>query len=75
MCQMHYVLDGGPHSRHLANTSERSVLGGDGDSCKITLDACLFKGCKLTLNVKKTKIDIIPDHGPTCFLFNVSLWV
>jgi len=34
----------GVHWRHLANTTERSVCGGDAALCQITLTTCLFLG-------------------------------
>ena len=34
------VLDGGAHWRHLANTTEPSVCGGDAALCQITLTTC-----------------------------------
>jgi len=35
-----HVLDGGAHWRHLANTIERSVRGGDAVLCQNVLSAC-----------------------------------
>ena len=34
------VLDGGAHWRHLVNTIEPSVCGGDAALCQITLTTC-----------------------------------
>jgi len=36
------VLDGGAHWRHLANTVEPSVCGGNGAVCQITLTTCYY---------------------------------
>ena len=35
-----HVLNGGAHWRHLANTTEPSVCGGDAALCQITLTTC-----------------------------------
>jgi len=36
-----HVLDGGEHWRHLVNTTEPSVCGGDAACCQITFTTCL----------------------------------
>jgi len=38
-----HVLDGDTHWRHLANTVEPSVCGGDAALCRITLTTCFTK--------------------------------
>jgi len=37
-----WVIDGGVHWRHLANTTELSVSGGNAALCQITLTTCYF---------------------------------
>jgi len=37
-----HVLDGSGHCRHLVNTSEQFVLGGDVSLCQITLTTCVY---------------------------------
>jgi len=37
-----HVLRGGAHGRHLANTTEPSMCGGDAACCQITLTTCYF---------------------------------
>jgi len=38
------VLDGGAHWRHVANTFEPSMCGGDAALCQVTLAACYLTG-------------------------------
>jgi len=40
--ERHAILYMGAHWRHLANTIEPSVCGGDAVLCQITLTTCLF---------------------------------
>jgi len=39
----------GSHWRHLKNTTEPSMCGGDAALCQITLNTCLFLGLGLLL--------------------------
>ena len=45
-----HMLDGSSHWHYLANTTERSVCGGDGALCQITLTTCYATGVRKNYN-------------------------
>jgi len=56
-CLSFYIR--GVHWRHLANTTEPSVCGGDAALCQITLTTCLFHHYKPNLRDAPTPISEI----------------
>jgi len=48
---MKHVLHEGAHCRHLANTIELSMCGGDAACCQITLTICYYI-CKKLISLK-----------------------